>query len=72
MAQTIPATVRTVAEVTDSTPDYLEYGSYRGWVGLDADGAWVLNLADEDVAATTVTWEVGNEGYGRVGTVTHS
>jgi hypothetical protein len=56
-------TQTTIAEVTDSTPDYLEYGDYRGFVLLDA-GEWVRNLTDDEVMAMRGRRVGDAEGYG--------
>ena len=38
-----------VGLVTGDTPASLEYGSYRGWVEIDAEtGEWLRNLTDEE------------------------
>jgi hypothetical protein len=44
-----------VGKVTDSTPESLEYGDYRGWVEVDAaTGEWERNLTDAERLCLTL------------------
>ena len=58
-----------VALVTDNTPDYLLYGSYRGWVLLDEYGVWLRNLTEAEVGAHIDWDECTNGEYARTGTL---
>jgi hypothetical protein len=58
-----------VALVADSTPDYLEFGDYRGWVELDEQGAYCRDLTDAQVRAADVAWDPTSGDYARTGTV---
>lgn len=59
----------TIALVTDSTPSYLEYGDYRGWVALDTDGTYSHDVTEVDVVTADVAWETTDDDYARLGTV---
>jgi hypothetical protein len=70
MTNTIATGSKSVALVTDSTPDYMEFGDYRGWVVLAEDGTYLQDISEQDVAQLAVTWDEGTNGeYARTGTI---
>lgn len=53
-----------IGKVTDSTPDSLEYGDYRGYVEIDAEtGEWIRNLTADERGAITLGAPVYSEEY---------
>lgn len=60
----------TVALVGESTPEYLEYGGFRGWVLLDRSGAYYRDVTAAEIASVDILWDDVTDGdYERTGVV---